>query len=236
VTVEASSPSRVSDAISSARTVCAVSAEVISRCDKRSFYRRHGKRAFDFVTSCLALLLLSPFLILIAILVKLTSPGGAIYWQERVGRDGRLFRMAKFRSMVANAEQNGRAITAAGDARVTPVGAILRKLKIDEVPQLWNVVRGEMSLVGPRPELPLYVATYTPVEREVLNVAPGITDFASIAYRHEERILSASADPEALYRRVVLPHKLVLNLEYIERMGFRVDVQLIFKTLTSVFT
>lgn len=232
----ASPSARVSDTISGPRTDSTFRADPISQRAKVGFYRRHGKRAFDFVVSCIALLLLSPFLILIAIAVKVRSRGPAIYWQERVGRGGRVFRMAKFRSMVADAEQNGRAITAAGDARVTPVGAILRKLKIDEVPQLWNVLRGEMSLVGPRPELPLYVATYTLPERQVLSVAPGITDPASIAYRHEERILSTSADPETLYRRVVLPHKLVLNLAYIERMCFWGDVGLIFKTLTSIFT
>lgn len=211
-------------------------AEPISaRQARTTFYRRRGKRLVDAAVSFLALLFLSPFLVVIAILVKLTSHGPALYWQERVGKDGRVFRMAKFRSMIANAHRKGRPITAAGDERVTRVGALLRKLKIDEVPQLWNVLRGEMSLVGPRPEVPLYVQLYTPAQRRVLSVAPGITDPASIAYRHEEQILSASDDPETLYREAVLPHKLALNLDYIRRMSFSLDVTLIFQTLASIF-
>jgi lipopolysaccharide/colanic/teichoic acid biosynthesis glycosyltransferase len=206
-----------------------------ARVGTATFYRKRGKRLVDATISFVALLLLSPFLLLIAILVKLTSHGPALYWQERVGRDGRVFRMAKFRSMVADAARNGRPITAAGDERVTPIGAVLRKLKIDEVPQLWNVLRGEMSLVGPRPEVPLYVRSYTPAQRQVLSAAPGITDPASIAYRHEEQVLSASADPDALYRETILPHKLALNLEYIRRMSFSGDIGLILKTLASIF-
>ena len=201
---------------------------------RATFYRRRGKRLLDAAISFSALLLLAPFLIFVAILVRLTSPGPAIYWQERIGRDGRAFRMAKFRSMAADAEQNGRGITAAGDSRVTRVGAVLRKLKIDEIPQLWNVLRGEMSLVGPRPELPIYVQLYTPAQRQVLSVAPGITDPASIAYRHEEQVLSESEDPEMLYRDVVLPDKLALNQSYIDQMSLSHDVALIFKTLAAI--
>lgn len=205
------------------------------RAPGSAFYRSWGKRAMDAAISSVALMFLSPILLLIAILVRLTSPGPALYWQIRVGRNGRLFRMVKFRSMAANADRNGRPITAAGDQRVTCVGAILRTLKIDELPQMWNVLRGEMSLVGPRPELPIYVQDYTPTQLQVLNVSPGITDPASIAYRHEERILSHSPDPEAFYRDVVLPHKLDLNLDYIRRMSFSLDVELLFKTLASIF-
>lgn len=227
----ASSTPTTSDAVPRSQMACETEARPT---EKVTFYHRSGKRAVDALISFVALILLSPLLLLIAVLVKLTSRGPALYWQERVGRDGHVFRIAKFRSMTANAEQNGRTITAAGDERVTPVGAILRKLKLDELPQLWNVMCGEMSLVGPRPELPLYVELYTPAQRQVLSVSPGITDPASIAYRHEEQILRSSEDPEALYREVVLPHKLLLNLGYIKSMSFFSDVAIIFRTLTSI--
>lgn len=201
----------------------------------RGFYGRAGKRALDVAISFVALVLLSPVLAAVAVLVKCTSPGTALYWQDRVGRAGKLFRIAKFRSMVAGADRRGLAITTSGDPRVTRLGAVLRKLKIDELPQLWNVLRGDMSLVGPRPELPVYVAGYTEEQRRVFSVRPGITDVASIRYRDEEKILAASTSPEEFYRRVVLPHKLELNAEYIERMSFSFDVQLIFETLKRLF-
>src|SRR5207245_11311 len=151
-----------------------------------------------------ALVLLFPFLVVVGILVKYTSPGPVLYSQDRVGRGGKLFRIAKFRSMIAGADQKGPTITSSGDARVTRFGAILRKSKIDEIPQLWNVLKGEMSLVGPRPELPAYVASYAPEQRRVLCVSPGITDIASIRYRHEEGILGQSDNPDEYYRNVVM--------------------------------
>src|SRR4029077_2271435 len=126
--------------------------------------------------SLLALLVLCPFLLIVGILVKWTSPGPMLYWQGRVGRNGQIFKIAKFRSMIANADKQGLGITVSGDARVTGFGAFLRKSKIDELPQLWNVLSGSMSFVGPRPELPQYVANYTPEQRQVLSVRPGITD------------------------------------------------------------
>jgi lipopolysaccharide/colanic/teichoic acid biosynthesis glycosyltransferase len=133
--------------------------------------------------------------------------------------------------MVVDADKKGPDITSSGDARVTPLGRMLRKLKIDEFPQLWNVLIGEMSLVGPRPELPRYVSNYNQEQRQVLSVRPGITDLASIRYRHEEEILSRSEDPEDYYRNVVLPHKLKLNLEYIQKMSLILDSKLILQTL-----
>jgi lipopolysaccharide/colanic/teichoic acid biosynthesis glycosyltransferase len=199
------------------------------------FYSRHGKRLVDVAIAACSLALLSPALIVVAILVKLTSRGPALYWQDRVGRGGRIFRIAKFRSMVAEAEKRGPDITSSGDARVTPLGAILRKFKIDEFPQLWNVLKGEMSLVGPRPELPRYVLDYTAEQRLVLSVRPGITDIASIAYRHEEQILGQSEHPEQLYRTVVLPDKLKLNMKYILNMSLLFDVKLVLQTLKSLF-
>jgi len=199
------------------------------------FYRRLGKRLIDIVASLVGLVLLSPVLIAVSILVKCTSPGPILYWQDRVGRGEKMFRIAKFRSMVAGADKKGPSITSSGDARVTRLGAILRKFKLDEFPQLWNVLRGEMSLVGPRPELPRYVADYTLEQQRVLCVCPGITDLASIRYRHEEAVLAQSGNPEEFYRNVVLPHKLDLNLDYIEKMSFLFDTKLILQTIKSLF-
>lgn len=199
------------------------------------FYSRLGKRIVDVVAAAVGLLLLSPFLLTIAAIAKLTSPGPVLYTQERVGKDGTRFRVVKFRTMEVNADQVGPGITASGDPRITRLGRWLRLLKLDELPQLWNVLRGEMSLVGPRPELPKYVAGYTEKQRKVLSVRPGITDMASILYRHEERVLGVQADPERAYRELILPHKLDLNLEYLRRMSLVHDLSLILRTLRSLF-
>lgn len=203
--------------------------------EKRSAYCRVWKRVVDVVGSSLGLIVLSPFLALIAVLIKCSSRGPALYWQDRVGRGGKFFRIVKFRSMVADADKRGSDITSAGDPRVTRVGAILRKLKVDELPQLWNVLIGEMSLVGPRPELPRYVGDYNHEQLRVLSVRPGITDLASIRYRHEEQILARSENPLEFYRKVVLKDKLVLNLQYIDKMSFFFDAKVIFQTLKSLF-
>jgi len=148
----------------------------------------------------------------------------------RVGRDGQIFRIFKFRSMVVRAERSGRAITTAGDQRVTRVGRLLRRTKLDELPQLLNVLRGEMSLVGPRPEHPNYVRLYTPEQRHVLCVRPGITGAASVRFRNEEELLRGD-DPEALYRDVVMPEKLRMELEYLEHRSFWTDLRLILETV-----
>ena len=179
------------------------------------------------------LVLLAPFFLVVAVLLKLTSSRAVLFRQPRVGRKGRIFFLVKFRSMCGAAE-SGPLITVASDPRITFVGAILRKFKIDELPQLWNVLKGEMSLVGPRPEVERYVAEYTQQQRRVLEVRPGITDPAAIAYRHEEKLLSVHSDPEGFYRTIVLPHKLFLNLEYVENISFRRDVSLILKTFRSI--
>jgi lipopolysaccharide/colanic/teichoic acid biosynthesis glycosyltransferase len=189
----------------------------------------------DVAASTAGIVVISPFLIITGVLVKCTSPGPALYWQDRVGRNGKHFRIAKFRSMVVDADKRGPDITSSGDTRVTRIGAVLRKSKIDELPQLWNVLKGEMSLVGPRPELPRYVADYNQEQQRVLCVRPGITDLASIRYRREEEVLAKTETPEEFYRQVVLPHKLDLNLEYIEKMSFFFDAKLIFQTLKSIF-
>jgi lipopolysaccharide/colanic/teichoic acid biosynthesis glycosyltransferase len=200
----------------------------------QGFYQRSGKRLFDVCAAGIGLLLTSPVLLVVALLIKLTSPGPVIYFQQRVGREGRLFRIAKFRSMRKDAEQTGSAITCRGDPRVTRVGRIIRALKIDELPQLWNVLKGDMSLVGPRPEVPRYVRNYDARQREILTVRPGITDLASIRYRREEHLLSQSPDPEQFYENVILPHKLDLSLEYLKRASFSYDVLLLSQTLVSI--
>jgi len=200
------------------------------------FYRRKGKRICDCVVAALILALISPLLVLISIIVKITSPGPVFYLQERVGQGGRHFKIIKFRSMVVDADRKGPGITCAGDARVTWVGRILRHLKVDELPQLGNVLKGDMSLVGPRPELPLYVASYDQRQRAVLSVRPGITDAASIAYRWEEQLLSQSPAPETFYREVVVPQKLDLNLSYITRMSLGYDLRLLLRTASSLLS
>jgi lipopolysaccharide/colanic/teichoic acid biosynthesis glycosyltransferase len=189
---------------------------------------------FDAVASAIALLLLSPLFILIALLIKLTSPGPVFFFQQRVGRQGKLFQIAKFRSMQNAAGEQGTAITVHGDPRVTPLGRVLRLLKIDELPQLWNVLKGEMSLVGPRPELPSYVARYTASQRRALAVRPGITDPASIKYALEEHELGQQEDPERFYLDVILPDKLNLNLQYIERITLFRDLSLLSKTVIAI--
>jgi lipopolysaccharide/colanic/teichoic acid biosynthesis glycosyltransferase len=205
------------------------------RNEHNNFYYRTGKRLIDVVVSSVGLVLLSPLLAIVGILVKGTSRGPVLFWQDRVGRGGRLFRIAKFRSMVAGAHKTGPSITSSADPRVTRLGVVLRKFKIDEFPQLWNVLKGEMSLVGPRPEMPRYVRDYTPEQQRILCVRPGITDIASIHYRHEEEVLGQSENPEDFYRRVVLTHKLDLNLQYLEQISLLSDVKLIIRTIKCLF-
>jgi len=201
----------------------------------RQMYQRYGKRLIDASSSFVALLVLCPLFAIVGIIIKCTSPGPVLYWQQRVGRGGRIFRIAKFRSMVVGADKKGLGITISGDARVTRVGVFLRKSKIDEFPQLWNVLKGEMSLVGPRPELPQYVSGYTPEQRLVLQVRPGITDPASIRYRHEEAVLATSTNPDEFYRGVILPDKLTINLQYIREISVYSDIKCVIHTMTSLF-
>ena len=206
----------------------------IVRILRRKRPQRIAKRAFDVLISGGALLLLwLPFLA-VALAVRLDSPGPVFFRQERIGLGGRPFRIFKFRSMVADAEQRGLAITVGGDARITRVGAWLRKTKLDELPQLINVFLGQMSFVGPRPEVPRYVAMYTPYQRQVLLVRPGITDYASIAYRNENDLLAGAPDPEARYVDEIMPDKIELNMKYIREMSPLTDLRIILRTLGVV--
>ena len=198
-------------------------------------YRRGGKRLVDIVFSGLGLLILAPLFLIVAFVTKLSSPGPAFFRQRRVGKNGKTFVILKFRSMVDAAGQCVPPITASSDPRITARGAFLRRYKIDELPQLWNVLKGDMSLVGPRPELEIYVRGYTPLQRRVLEVRPGITDVGSLFYRAEEKLLGMSGDPEAYYVEHILPTKLSLNLQYIENYNFVCDLVLIVKTVRLVF-
>jgi len=192
------------------------------------------RRLLDLVASLAGLAVLSPLFVLMGVWIKLDTPGPVFYRANRVGRAGRPFRLYKFRSMVAYADRQGPGITTTGDARVTQVGRFLRRAKIDESPQLINVLLGDMSLVGPRPEDPRYVALYTPEQRRVLTVRPGITSAASLAYRHEEQLLSG-ADWETVYRTRVLPDKLAIDLAYLARRTLGSDLKLIRQTVAAMF-
>ena len=201
------------------------------------FYATYGKRVLDTLLATAGLILLLPVLVLVACLIKLTSRGPILFRQVRVGKDGRPFHILKFRSMVAQAvdmDSDAR-ITVAGDPRVTAIGKILRRYKVDELPQLWNVLRGNMSLVGPRPELPHYVSAYTPKQRIVLVARPGITDPASLAYRHEEEILAEQNDPEQFYQTKILPDKLARNAAYLQKITLSNDIGIILRTVSSAF-
>lgn len=202
---------------------------------EHTFYAKSGKRMVDSAAATIGLIVLSPVLLVLMLLVKLTSPGPVFYRQERVGRNGKIFRIVKFRSMFEDADKRGPAITSAGDHRITVLGHLLRRLKLDELPQLWNVLNGEMSLVGPRPEVPCYVESYSASQLRVLTVRPGITDPASIFYREEEKVLGSQPDPERYYRDVLLPDKLSMNLEYLDRISFSYDLFLVLRTTSSLF-
>ena len=194
-----------------------------------------AKRLFDVMLSALGLVLLAPLLVLIALWIKLDSPGPVFFRQERVGRFGVPFRIHKFRTMAAHGA--GPLITVGDDERITRAGSALRRAKLDELPQLIDVLRGAMSFVGPRPEVPRYVAVYPPELRDkVLSVRPGITDLASIQYRDESALLARAADPEREYREVVLPAKLRLAAEYVDHATLATDLRLIVLTLKTLLT
>jgi lipopolysaccharide/colanic/teichoic acid biosynthesis glycosyltransferase len=192
------------------------------------------KRMFDVAVSVLALGILALPMAAIAALIKLGSPGPVFYRGVRAGRGGEPFRMLKFRTMVADAERVGGSSTPEDDRRITPVGALLRMYKLDELPQLLNVLRGEMSLVGPRPQVLDEVARYTTEERRLLEVRPGITDYASIRFRDEGAILKGQGDPHEAYVRLIRPEKMRLGLEYVRTQSFRTDLIIIGRTLAAV--
>ena len=192
------------------------------------------KRLMDVVISGGALLVIWPVLLLIALAIRIDDPGPVFYRQVRVGKDGKEFRIYKFRTMVVDADKKGLAITVGRDNRITRVGRILRKTKLDELAQLINVFTGEMSFVGPRPEVPKYVNLYTPYQRQVLLVRPGITDYASIAYRNENDLLEGAEDPERMYIETIMPDKIELNMKYLHEISPLADIRLIISTIIAV--
>lgn len=194
--------------------------------------RLFAKRLFDICCSALGLLVLSPVLLITAVVIGVTSPGGVLFCQERIGKDGKPFTIYKFRSM--RKDNAGLKITTGNDARITPVGRVLRKTKLDELPQLFNVLKGDMSFVGPRPEVREYTELYDEEQQQVLLVRPGITGLASIRYRNENDLLAASDDPNRTYIEEVMPQKLALDLEYIPHASVWYDIRLILETLVTV--
>ncbi len=196
-------------------------------------WRALGTRAIDLAVSAAGLIAAAPVMALSAAAVALEDGRPVLFRQTRIGRDGRPFVMLKFRSM--RQAQAGTSVTAGGDARVTRGGRFLRKYKLDELPQLWNVLRGDMSLIGPRPEVPKFVDLSEPLWKTVLSVRPGITDLASLYYRHEEGMLAGAADPEAHYRRVILPEKLRIAAGGVERKSIGNDLKILIYTVLCSF-
>ena len=193
-----------------------------------------AKRAMDIAISAAALCVLWPVFLLIALAIVIDDPGPVFYRQVRVGRGGRPFRIFKFRTMVVDADKKGLSITVGRDSRITRVGAFLRKTKLDELAQLLNVLCGQMSFVGPRPEVPRYVELYTPYQRQVLLVRPGITDYASIAYRNENDLLAGADDPEKMYIETIMPDKIELNMKYLREISPLADLRLMLSTVAAV--
>lgn len=192
------------------------------------------KRLFDIVASAIGLLLLSPLFLMLAVWIKCDSNGPVFYKQKRVGRGNKDFDLYKFRSMRVGADKLGLITVGGRDPRITRSGYFIRKYKLDEFPQLINVLKGDMSIVGPRPEVRKYVDLYTPEQLQVLQVRPGITDPASIRYRNENELLAQVEEPERYYREVIMPDKLRLNLEYVQTMSLGEDLRLIFSTFRAI--
>lgn len=192
------------------------------------------KRLFDLGLTLPSLILLSPLLMAIAIFIVIDSRGGAFFHQQRVGKNGKLFFLHKFRTMRPSSESSGQLTVGMRDPRITRLGYFLRKYKLDELPQLLNIIKGEMSLVGPRPEVPKYVHLYTEAQRRVLSIKPGLTDYASIEFVNENEILAKSDNPEKTYIEIILPEKLRLNLRYIEETSVKTDMKILLATIRAI--
>lgn len=201
---------------------------------RRRRFSLAAKRAFDVVVSLIILVILSPLLLLLALAVKLDSKGPVFYRQVRVGRYGRDFKIYKFRTMVQNADQIGPPLTMGRDPRVTRVGRIIRKCRLDEFSQLLNVLGGSMSLVGPRPEVRRYVDAYTPEYMATLLIRPGVTAPSSIAFKDEDKLLNSGGDPEKIYLEKILPPKMELNLQYMKKISLCKDIKIMFQTVAAV--
>lgn len=191
-------------------------------------------RFFDLLFSLVGIVLLSPLLIIVYVVIIIESKGGGFYTQQRVGLNGLDFKLYKFRSMAVGSDKKGLITVGGNDARITQIGLFIRKFKIDELPQLFNVLIGDMSLVGPRPEVRKYVDLYTNVQRKVLNVKPGITDYASIEYANENEILGKADDPDKMYIDEIMPAKIELNIKFIENKGLKEYFNIIFLTFYKI--
>ena len=191
------------------------------------------KRVFDIIASFCGIIILFPLIIIVSILIKITSKGPVLFKQIRVTKNGKLFKIYKFRTMRENSEGN-KQITVGKDNRITGIGHILRKTKLDELPQLFNVLKGEMSLVGPRPEVPKYVDLYTDEQREILKVPAGITDYASIYFSNESELLGEVENPEEFYIKKIMPYKIELNKKYINEIGIMTDIKIIILTILKI--
>lgn len=191
-------------------------------------------RLLDILFSFAGLVVLSPILLVVYILIRTESPGGGFYRQQRVGKDGKMFRLLKFRSMRTGSDKQGLITVGGHDSRITRIGYFIRRYKIDELPQLLNVLKGDMSLVGPRPEVKKYVDMYTAEQRRVLSVKPGITDYASIEYADENEILGRADDPDKAYVEQIMPDKIRLNMRYIENHNSREYFKIIFLTIKKI--
>ncbi len=192
------------------------------------------KRVFDIIFSFIGLILLLPFFIIIALFIAIDSRGGIFYKQIRVGKNGNDFKLFKFRSMKTNSDKGSLLTVGGRDSRITKIGYFIRKYKIDELPQLINVLLGDMSLVGPRPEVRRYVELYNEQQKMVLTVKPGITDYASIEYSNENELLGKAENPEQTYINEIMPAKLNLNLKYIAEQGMKTDVKIILRTIKKI--
>ncbi len=200
----------------------------------RSVFQNASKRLLDVTCATLGLIGLFPLVMLSALLARIQSPGPIIYRAKRIGRGGRIFEMYKFRTMVANAESLGSGLTVYGDSRITKLGQFLRWAKWDEIPQFLNVIKGDMSIIGPRPEAPEYVKYYTENQKLVLQVRPGITGPAQVANRDEEKKLKGQSDPEQYYVTRLMPRKLKIDLDYIEKQSVATDLLWLFKTFLVI--
>jgi len=189
------------------------------------------KRLFDLIVSLFGLLVFAPLMVLIALIIKLTSKGPVLFSQKRVGLQEKIFTIYKFRTMVDKADTKGTSVTTGKDPRITPIGRILRKTKMDELPQLLNVFRGDMSFIGPRPDVPEITAKYTPAMKRIFSVRPGITSVATLHFRHEEEILAKVADPDRFYDEVVVPLKVTLAMQHVERDSFWFDISILLQTV-----
>lgn len=193
------------------------------------------KRLFDFTSSAVVVLIVAPFFLIIALWIKWHDKGPVFFVQERVGQHGKPFRLIKFRSMVHDPTGERRLVTSDSDSHITPPGHFLRKYKLDELPQLFNIVMGDMSVVGPRPEVQKFIDHYSEADRQtVLSVKPGLTDYAAIRYRNESEVLAQQPDPETYYIQVLLPQKIAMYKKYVEERTFWVDLKLIFATLKAI--